>query len=221
MNNLNERAMHFWEGIAAENPSKISIKLNSANDMTCFDADFLSQFIREKCAANCRILDLAAGTGLVLDKIDASVGHITAVEPFQEFSKYIVKKPYLNIVNATMQDFLPQVEYDLVSIFGAMHFFSADEAGKIYKKYEKCLSANGYMIVKNQFGLEGDVIVDGYSEQIGKDYQAHYRSLDHEIKLLEDAGFQCHMPCDIYPAACNRWDNTHYYALVARKQQEK
>lgn len=217
MNTLNDKAMRFWKDIASEDPSKMSVKLNAINDMTKYDAEFLSNFIRENCAVNCCMLDLGSGTGLVLDKISEPVQLITAVEPFVEFSSHIESKPYLEIINASIQDFVPTRKYNLITSFGVMHFFPGDEAGIVYKKYANYLANGGYIIIKNQFALESDVLVDGYSEQLKKNYHAQYRTLEHEQALLAAAGLKVITAHDIYPPECNRWDNTRYYALIAQK----
>ena len=73
------------------------------------------------------------------------------------------------------------------------------------------------MIVKNQFGLHEDVTVDGFSEELQENYFSQYRYIDKEIRLLREVGFNNIEVVDIYPKECNRWDNTHFYALVAEK----
>ena len=73
------------------------------------------------------------------------------------------------------------------------------------------------MIIKNQFGLHKDVTIDGFSEELQENYFAQYRFIDKEVRLLHDAGFGNVEIVDIYPKECNRWDNTHFYALVAEK----
>lgn len=217
MNNFSGKAMLFWKDMAAENPAKTSVRLNAANDMSRYDADFISRFIEKNCAGNCRMLDLGSGTGLILDKISAPVELITAVEPFSDFTRHIEPRPYLEIVNAAIQDFVPKIQYNLASFFGVMQYFSACEAAEVYKKYAEYLATDGFIIVKNQFSINEDLLVDGYSEQLGKNYYSQYRTLEHEKKLLAGAGLDNITAYDIYPSECNHWDNTHYYALTAQK----
>ena len=72
------------------------------------------------------------------------------------------------------------------------------------------------VIVKNQFGINKDVTIGGgYSLELESEYITQYRFIDKEINMLYQAGFQSVQCCDIYPPEANRWDNTHFYALVA------
>lgn len=98
-----------------------------------------------------------------------------------------------------------------------MHYVNEIEAKSIYSKYFNYVSEQGKMIVKNQFGLHEDVTVDGFSEELQENYFSQYRYIDKEIRLLREVGFNNIEVVDIYPKECNRWDNTHFYALVAEK----
>ena len=98
-----------------------------------------------------------------------------------------------------------------------MQYMDEKEATSIYDKYIKYLSKNGKMIIKNQFGVHEDVIVEGFSEELQDNYFSHYRHLKKEIELLQSVGFNKIEVVDIYPSKCNRWENTHFYALVAAK----
>jgi 16S rRNA G527 N7-methylase RsmG len=145
------------------------------------------------------------------------VDHITVVEPFSGFTKYIVKSENVEIFNQTIHEFEPRKQYDLITIFAVMHYFNEDESTAIYKKYYPFLKEKGKLIIKNQFGVNEDVIVDGYSEEQKKEYFAHYRYIHKEVKILENIGYKHIEVVDIYPPECNRWDNTHFYAIVAEK----
>lgn len=46
---------------------------------------------------------------------------------------------------------------------------------------------------------------------------ASYRHIDKETLLLENIGYKNIKVVDIYPPEANRWDNTHFYAIVAEK----
>jgi hypothetical protein len=73
------------------------------------------------------------------------------------------------------------------------------------------LKESGVMIIKHQCGKLEDKIVDKYSEELDSHYIAHYRSVDHEIKLMTPA-----MPDgllltgDPYPEEYNKWPDTAF-----------
>jgi cyclopropane fatty-acyl-phospholipid synthase-like methyltransferase len=114
-------------------------------------------------------------------------------------------------------DFSSNKQFDVITIFGVLHYFNEKEAMAIYQKYYPYLKKGGKMIVKNQFGVKEDVIVDGYSEEQQQNYFACYRYITKEQKILETIGYKNIEVVDIYPPECNRWENTHFYAIVAEK----
>jgi len=210
---MKEALDYFSKMAEGQNVTPTSVKNIAANDFTSYDADFILRYSNPQT----RILDLASGTGLTLNKIYNKVGKITAVEPFESFTKFIQKSPKIEIYNQTISDFEPKEEYDILSFFGIMQFFTEEEAQKIYKKYLPALISGGKIIIKNQFGVKEDVIVSGYSEELKTEYFSHYRHLDKEMSILKQTGYKNIEAFDIYPPECNRWNNTHFYAIVAEK----
>jgi len=210
---MKEALDYFSKMSKRQDITPTSVKNIAANDFTDYDAEFILSY----CNSKTKILDLASGSGLTLNKIYQKVAKITAVEPFESFTKFIVRSPNVEIYNETLSDFEPKEKYDILSFFGIMQFFTEDEALKIYKKYNSALKSDGKIIIKNQFGVNEDVIVSGYSEELKTEYFSHYRHLDKEISLLIKAGYSNVKIFDIYPPECNRWKNTHFYAIVAEK----
>lgn len=210
----NQEALDFFKKMSETSSDPKSVKLANSSDFSQMDADFILNFVNN----NSSILDLGSGTGLIINKIFDKVGTIDAVEPFKSFSKFIVKAPNVRIYNQTFENcnFVSK-SYDCVTIFGTMHYFNEQEAINIYKKFIPLLKNGGFIIVKNQFGLNEDVTVEGYSEEQKTNYFAQYRYVDKEVDILKDAGCTKVKVVDIYPPECNRWDNTHFYALVGEK----
>jgi hypothetical protein len=142
---------------------------------------------------------------------------IVAVEKYPEFSEFITKSNRITVINEDLITFNTDQVFDLVSIFGVMNFFNIDEATSIYTKVLNFLHDDGSLIIKHQMGVDEDIVVTGYSEELGTDYYSEYRQVDNEIKLLTSIGFANIEKIDIYPEEYNRWDNTHFYALICRK----
>jgi cyclopropane fatty-acyl-phospholipid synthase-like methyltransferase len=209
----NSEAIQYWKKRASNNPDEKTIKVNSVNDFTQMDADFIMKYADE----NSEILDLASGTGLTINKYYGKVKHIDAVERFEEFSKFIVKTPRITIHNENINDFVSRKQYDIITMFGILHYFNEQEAIKIYERYKNFLKPNGRLIVKQQFGVKADVDVSGYSEELKETYYSQYRHIDKEVKILETIGYKNIEVVDIYPPECNRWENTHFYAIVGEK----
>ena len=211
----NKKALDFFVKISEiKNDSPQSVKLNESNDLTQYDADFILRY----CNPQTNLLDLGSGSGLIINKIYENLTKITAVEPIQEFTKYIHQTDIIEIVNQNIFDYNYALKkHDLITIFGVMHYFNEQEAILVYKKCYDGLIEGGKLIVKNQFGINEDVTIDGYSEEQKSNYFAQYRHLQKEIEILDKIGYKNIKYFDIYPPECNRWDNTHFYAIVAEK----
>ncbi len=212
MNNKN--ALDFFEKMtskAKDNPNCVKMAKNT--DFTHIDAEFILKYADK----NSEILDLGSGTGLTVNKIYDKVKLIDCVEPFKEFSDHIVKSDNVSVINQSVLDFDTDKKYDLVGVFGLIQYFNREESANIYKKCLKWMKPNSKIIIKNQFGVKEDVLVAGYSEEQKTEYFSEYRHLDKEVNLLENLGFKNVKTFDIYPPEANRWDNTHFYAIVAEK----
>jgi len=212
MTNDNTSALQFYEQLANKpNNNPNSVKLAHNTDYTDIDAEFILKYVDN----NSEVLDLGSGSGLIVNRIYNKIKSIDCVEFFEEFTQFIAKKDNINIINKNILDFDTDKKYDVVSLFGIIQYFSTEESIKIYKNCYKYLKPNGKIIIKNQFGVSEDVTVFGYSEEQKADYFSEYRHIDKEVKILESLGFKNIETFDIYPPEANRWDNTHFYAIVA------
>lgn len=209
---MNKDSLEFFEKMAkSQNLNTNSVKLAKNSDFSNFD----SKFILKHCNENSEILDLAAGTGLVINKLYKNVKKIIAVEPFIEFTKFIEKSKNIGIENQNIFEYNPKQLFDIITLFGIMHYLDENEARIIYEKYKSFLKPRGKLIIKNQFGTSEDVTVKGFSEELNTNYYAQYRHTEKEIEILKKLGYENITITDIYPPDCNRWENTHFYAIVA------
>lgn len=209
----NKNSISYFKKLATNNPTEKSVKVAPENDHTEID----SQFILQYCNKNTTILDLASGSGLIINKIFQQVKSITAVELFPEFSKFIINNEKIKIVNKDISVYQTNKQYNLITMFGISQYFNKEEITNIYKKYYNYLKNNGKLIIKNQFGTDQDVVISGYSENLKTDYFSEYKHLEKEMDILNNVGFKNIKVIDIYPSKYNRWKNTHFYAIVAEK----
>ncbi|MBQ2883144.1 MAG: methyltransferase domain-containing protein [Alphaproteobacteria bacterium] len=211
---MNNNALNFFSKLASNsNLNAQSVKLAKNTDLTEIDADFILKYASSKAT----ILDLGTGTGLIVNKIYNYVKSIDCVELFECFSKFILVDKKIKIINQNIWDFTSEKKYDMITMFGFMHYFNEEEAIKVYQKCYNFIKNNGKVIIKNQFGVQEDVTVAGYSSEQQTDYFAQYRYIDKEVNILKNIGFKNIEVIDIYPPEANRWHNTHFYAIVADK----
>jgi 2-polyprenyl-3-methyl-5-hydroxy-6-metoxy-1,4-benzoquinol methylase len=209
----NKQTMEYWQAMASNNPNEKTTKVNPINDFTQIDAEFILKYADK----NSEILDLASGTGLIINKFYDKIKHINAIERFEEFTKFIKKTPKIDIINQDITQFETNNQYDIITMFGIVQYFNETEIVDIYKKYYRFLKPKGKLIIKNQFGVEVDVEVSGFSQELQQNYYSQYRQLTKEQRLLEQSGYKMVEIIDIYPPQYNRWENTHFYAIVAEK----
>ncbi|BCN32521.1 class I SAM-dependent methyltransferase [Anaeromicropila herbilytica] len=208
---MNEKALDFYKEMAETSCSQSSVKLAKNSDFTDIDSKFIMQYTNK----NSEILDLGSGTGLIINKIYNNVKSILAVEPFKQFSDFIVNSPNVEIINSNFFEWNTDKMFDIITLFGVVHYLEENEVKIIYEKFKKNLRLGGKLIIKSQFGLEEDVTISGFSEELQKDYFAQYRYIENEQRLLERIGYKIESVNDIYPTECNRWENTHFFSIVA------
>ncbi|MDA1354059.1 MAG: class I SAM-dependent methyltransferase [bacterium] len=208
---LRKKFDSFWENQAKQQDKYLATHFKK--DST-HERDF--EFIRKYTSKQSRILDMAAGTCIVTSRLAPTVKHITAVDKFQTFLDECPPIHNITCMQGDIQTMPISGHYDIILLFGIMNYFTPEEAGNIYQKYAKHLNKGGLILIKHQCGVNEDILIDTYSEQLGRNYSAFYRSTETELKLLAPH-FNSIETIDIYPPELNRWENTHFYAFVCRK----
>lgn len=207
---MNEKALDFFKALS-KGANQNSVKLANNTDFSDIDAKFILKYANEKS----HILDLGSGSGLIVNKIYPYVDKIVCVDKFKEFTKFIAKEQKITIYNEDLFDFDTKEKFDIISAFGIMHYVNEEEAQVLYKKYQQFLKPQGIFIIKNQFGINETINISGYSQEQKRDYYSQYRWIEREKEILISLGHRIVEVCDIYPPEANRWDNTHFYAIVA------
>ena len=207
----NDAIEGYYEQLASEISDPRQTR-NKSLDFSLFDIQLFKRFASDSHA----LLDLGSGTGLTINAVSDDFSEIVAVEKYSEFSKFIVKRPNMTVINSDLRHFQTDSKFDVITAFGVMNFFSTSEASLLYSRIRTWLVPTGTLIVKNQMGKWKDVIVDEVSLELGVRYFSEYRSVKHESVLLGDAGFSVEEVIDPYPDEYHRWANTRFLALVCR-----
>ncbi|WP_077619682.1 class I SAM-dependent methyltransferase [Bacillus sinesaloumensis] len=183
------------------------------DDTIQFDIALIDKYIDSSST----VLDLGCGPGRITNLLEPKVFYIKAVDKQKAFLEYCTNSPKVETVESELTEFNDDSKYNVILLFGIMNYFDDEDVKKIYKNCFSMLKNNGVIIVKHASGINKDVIVDKYSEQIGDWYHAIYRHVVRDDKLLRQSGFEPNI-IDIYPERLNPWENTHYYAFVAKKK---
>lgn len=201
---------NFWN-----NRTKISdarIATNYRDDgRLAYDIQLVSKYVAE----GDKILDLGAGTCTLSTAFLDKAQEIIAVDKFEGFFNLAPKHLKLKTHCADIIDFKSDKQFDLILLFGVVNFITIEEEKMLYQTCYSMLKNEGLLIVKNQCGVNEEVIVDNYSQELKTDYHARYPFVESQHKRLTEF-FEVEQ-IDIYPKEINVWSNTHFYAFVSRK----
>lgn len=202
----------YWKNLAERIKAPVETK-NKRPDTTDLEISFLQKYIQ----GNEDVLDIGSGSGLIINKLIPFVKHITAVEKFEGFTKFIVEDPNMLVINSDLIGFKIRKEYDLTLCFGVAQCFEKSVMTEIYKNLYEMTKPGGLLIVRVHCGLSENIVVNGFSEELGTDYFAEYRQVDQEQQLLEEIGFKNIETFDIFPDTLNVWENSRHFFFVCQK----
>ncbi len=185
------------------------------NDRAFYDIEFIKQFINETT----RVLDLGCGTGILEEKLAPLVSQIVGIDKYQEFLDRAYKAPNVQYIASNFSDYNIDEQYDLILLFGLTMYLSDEELEDLLEKVAKAMQNESIFIIKNQFGVDEEVVINNYSEGLQCFYYAKYRKLADMCKMVQDHGFSYEV-VDIYPSYVNKYKNTHEYALVLKRGEK-
>lgn len=173
--------------------------------------------IEPHLARDATVLDLGCGTCALANAIAAwETVHVHAVDKHPGMVDFADRRSNLSTEIADATAYSGDKLFDVILLFGVINSIpDAEDRMQMYRSLQKMLPQGGKLIVKSQFGVSDDVLVDAYSEDLGMDYAAVYPRVDHEEERLGRLFSLTRI--DPYPAEYNRWSNTHFYALLCVK----
>lgn len=207
-----EKQIKYWDSLSKKIKDPVETK-NKRPDTSGAEIEFLTQYLR----ATNQVLDLGAGSGVLTNKIIPLVSHITAVEYFEGFSKFINESDKVLVINANLSGFKIRKTYDVVLMTGVAQCFAEEDAATLYRNAASMVKrGSGIFINRVHCGLKEDILVDGWSEELQTDYFASYRQVDKEVKMMRTAGFASIERFDFLPNELNVWDNSRHFYFVCK-----
>jgi len=174
-----------------------------------YDTELVKRYIKDGAS----ILDLGAGTcTLTAPFLDFPIKKIVAVDRYESFLNKVPDHPLLTKVCTDVAQFSSIETFELILLFGVVNFLSHDEELSLYESCSRMMTENSVFIIKNQCGIDNEVLIDKFSEELGAHYHARYPHLEDQMKKLSTF-FEVEL-VDIYPNEINRWDDTHFYAFI-------
>ncbi len=206
------KSSKYWCSLSARIKTPGQTK-NKRPDTSIFEANFYKKYLKPTDD----VLDIGSGSGLIINHLINDVKNITAVEKYEGFTKFIIDKPNMLVINTDLVGFKMRKEFDSVLCTGVAQCFTKKVMFNIYKNIYLMLKKGGVFISRTHCGLNEDVIIDGYSEELKTDYYAEYRHVDSEVELMSSIGFTNIEVHDVLPDELNVWENTRHFIFVARK----
>jgi cyclopropane fatty-acyl-phospholipid synthase-like methyltransferase len=203
---------NYWKNLSENIKHPVETK-NKRPDTSDLEVSFLESYISK----DSDILDIGSGSGLIINKLIDKVKHITAVEKFEGFTKFIIDRPNMLVINADLVGFKIRKLFDCVLCFGVAQCFKKNVMLDIYNNLFTMIEPGGLLILRIHCALEEDIIVDGFSEELQTEYFAEYRNKEREIKLLREIGFTEIKVFDIFPDSLNVWKNSRHFIFVCYK----
>jgi cyclopropane fatty-acyl-phospholipid synthase-like methyltransferase len=204
----------YWASLAARITDPLQTR-NKRDDYTDLEIDFLQPFLKPDIS----VLDLGSGSGLVVNKLAKFVGHITAVEKFQNFSQFIEQSDKVELINADLIGFRLYKKFDLILATGVIQCLKRQHIAEIYRNIFNMTKPGGHFVAHIHCGLEEDVIVDRFSEELNANYYAEYRHYKWEKELMLNTGFHTVEMHDVFPDWLNKWPNTRHFHFVCHKAE--
>ena len=205
-------SVDYWKNLSEKIKHPVETK-NKRPDTSDLEVKFLEKYL----SGESDILDIGSGSGLIINKLIDKVKHITAVEKFEGFTKFIVDYPNMLVINADLIGFKIRKLFDSVLCFGVAQCFNKEDMKLIYTNMYNMVKPEGNLIVRIHCSLGKDIIIDGYSEELQTNYFAEYRNKESEIKLLNEIGFKSIDVFDIFPDSLNVWPNSRHFIFVCKK----
>ena len=202
----------YWENLSKKIQNPVETK-NKRPDTSDLEVEFLSNYLK----STDDVLDIGSGSGLIINKLVDKVKHITAVEKFEGFTRFVVNHPNMLVINADLDGFKIRKEFDVTLCFGVAQCFPLSVMKGIYSNLFLMTKEGGYLIVRTHCGLEKDKVINGFSEELGTDYFAEYRQVDKEMLVLKEVGFLSVEKFDIFPETLNVWPDTRHFIFVCKK----
>jgi cyclopropane fatty-acyl-phospholipid synthase-like methyltransferase len=208
----NETIREFWLG-RTQVPGPAAARFHSQHDAYDLEA------IERLCGPGSRVLDLGCGTcvlaNLIVDRLRCWVH---AVDYVPDFLESALDHPRLTTEVGDVRSYEGSGRYDLILSLGVITYLETEQERRgMYERCARLLAPGAPMLIKAQFGVDEEVRVETWSEDLGAHYRAVYPRLEDEALLL-DEWFDLELR-DPYPPEFSPWDNTHFHHIVARRRR--
>lgn len=122
------------------------------------------------------VLDLGCGTCALANALaERGTVRVHAVDKYAGMLEFAQQRPNLTTEVADAVSYDSSQKYDAILLFGVINSIpDAVDRHRMYTSLSKMLRPAGKLILKSQFGVSEEVVVDAFSSDLGMDYAAVY-----------------------------------------------
>lgn len=201
----------FWEERAKRykhqdlvNASNLEANTELAREKHRQEHDVLMDYMRPEIGQ--QVLDLGAGHCAWASVFARIVAHVDAVEyadSMVELALHHIEAKALNNItlhHCAAQDFDSDRRYDTVLISGLTIYLGDDDLAKLLHQIHGYLRPGGRVVLRDGTGrVTPFTIRNRYSEELGANYSAHYRTAAQYIDWFTEHGFLVQRHQNMFP----------------------
>lgn len=176
-----------------------------------------------------RVLDLGAGVGQWSFRFaDHGAAQVVAVE----YARGLVEigraeatrrgDACVHFIESAAETYRSAERFDLLFISGLFVYLNDDQAERLLAGLPGLLAPDGTLLLRDGTGIHArHEIVDRHSEHLGEKYSATYRTREHYLALMRDAGLACARDENMFPEGhpLNKYPETRLRLYEFHHQQ--
>lgn len=190
----------------------------TSNELLTFEIDY----INERLASPYKgigVLDLGCAHGELSRLITKKGDYLLGVDYIPDFSDSFNATNNHFFTCSDVVDFVSDQKFDLVLLMGVVQYLEVDEEQRVYDHISGMLSENGIAVLKNQVGIEGEIIINGYSDAFKAEYSSRYPHISQQSNAVSKF---LHINEIIeYPSRFNDFSNSKHVAFICKKKISK
>ncbi len=170
------------------------------------------------------ILDLGAGVGQwSLRFAERGARRVLAVEYVADLVRIAqeqAKQRGLTNIEfrvEAVEDFDTQEKFDLLFVSGLFLYLNDDQLEALAGKLARFVAENGLLVVRDSIGVQGrHEIIDRYSEGLGVNYSAIYRTRESYVRTMARAGLSLSRSENVFPEGhpLNKFPETRLHLFI-------
>lgn len=154
------------------------------------------------------ILDLGSGTGqwmfrfcdLGAEKV-VGVEYSAAMSQIAQAEAKARRLDQVEFVVSPAEKYEADNQFDVIFISGLFVYLNDDQADSLVRNLQKLCRPDGMILLRDGSGLSTRHEIDRrFSDVLGAEYSATYRTAEQYIALFRDAGFACERHEDMFEA---------------------